>query len=70
MNVILYLLPLALALGGLGLAAFMWSLKSGQFDDLEGAAWRVVMQPDGANETIAPQDSSAALMARASSPVE
>lgn len=46
MNVILILLPLALALGGLGLVAFMWSLKSGQFDDLDGAAHRVLMDDD------------------------
>ncbi len=36
MNVLVYLIPLALALGGLGLAAFLWSLQSGQYDDLEG----------------------------------
>ncbi len=35
-------MPLALALGGLGLAAFLWSLKSGQYDDLDGAAWRAI----------------------------
>ncbi len=46
MNVIVYLLPLALALGFLGLAAFMWSLRSGQFDDLEGAGFRVLSDDD------------------------
>jgi cbb3-type cytochrome oxidase maturation protein len=46
MNVIIFLLPLALLLGALGLAGFLWALKSGQFDDLEGAAWRAVMEPD------------------------
>lgn len=42
MEVLLYLVPLAIALGGLGLAAFLWSLKDGQYDDLDGAAWRAI----------------------------
>ena len=46
MNVLVYLVPLALALGFLGLAAFLWALKSGQFDDLEGAAWRAISDDD------------------------
>lgn len=46
MNLLLFLIPLALFLGGLGLAGFFWSLKSGQYDDLEGAAERV-LQDDG-----------------------
>jgi cbb3-type cytochrome oxidase maturation protein len=36
------LVPLALGLGLAGLLAFLWSLKSGQYDDLEGAAWRAI----------------------------
>jgi cbb3-type cytochrome oxidase maturation protein len=42
MNMLIYLIPIALFLGGLGLFAFLWSLKSGQYDDLEGASWRVL----------------------------
>lgn len=42
MEVLLYLVPLAIALGGLGLAALLWSLKNGQYDDLDGAAWRAI----------------------------
>ncbi len=42
MNMLIYLIPIALLLGGLGLAAFLWSLKSGQYDDLDGAAWRIL----------------------------
>ncbi len=42
MEVLIYLVPLALILGLLGLVAFLWSLKSGQYDDLEGAAWRAI----------------------------
>ena len=46
MEVLVYLVPLALLLGLTGLAAFLWSLKSGQYDDLEGAAWRAIMDDD------------------------
>lgn len=46
MEVLVYLVPMALALGGLGLAGFLWSLKSGQFDDLDGAAWRAIADDD------------------------
>ena len=42
MDVLIYLIPIALFLGLLGLGAFLWSLKNGQFDDLEGAAERVL----------------------------
>ncbi len=42
MNLLLFLIPIALFLGALGLFAFLWSLKSGQYDDLEGAAWRIL----------------------------
>lgn len=37
-----WLIPCALVLGGLGLAAFLWALRSGQLDDLEGAGWRAL----------------------------
>ncbi|MGF1608476.1 MAG: cbb3-type cytochrome oxidase assembly protein CcoS [Kiloniellales bacterium] len=46
MSGILYLIPIALLLGGLGLAAFLWSLKSGQFDDLDGAAQRILFDDE------------------------
>ena len=42
MNLLLILIPLALSLGLLGLGAFLWSLKSGQYEDLDGAAERVL----------------------------
>lgn len=42
MNSLLLLIPIALALGLLGLIAFMWALRSGQFDDLDGAAGRIL----------------------------
>ncbi|MDQ0563552.1 cbb3-type cytochrome oxidase maturation protein [Rhizobium mesoamericanum] len=46
MNMLIYLIPIALFMGGIGLAAFLWSLKSGQYDDLQGAAWRVLDDED------------------------
>jgi cbb3-type cytochrome oxidase maturation protein len=46
MNGLLILIPVALFLGGLGLAAFLWALKSGQFEDLDGAALRVLIDDE------------------------
>lgn len=45
-----YLIPIALLLGGLGLAAFFWTLRSGQYDDLEGAANRILFEEGAAEE--------------------
>ncbi len=42
MEVLVFLVPLAILLGALGLAAFLWSLRNGQYDDLDGAAWRAI----------------------------
>ena len=42
MNALLILIPFALGLGVLGLVAFFWALKSGQFDDLDGASHRAL----------------------------
>ncbi len=46
MNVLIYLVPLALLLGLTGLAGFLWTLKSGQYDDLDGAALRILPDDD------------------------
>ena len=46
MSGLLFLIPAALALGLLGLIAFLWSLKSGQYDDLDGAANRILLDDD------------------------
>jgi cbb3-type cytochrome oxidase maturation protein len=46
MEVLIYLVPMALLLGLTGLAAFMWSLKNGQYDDVQGAAVRVLSDDD------------------------
>lgn len=55
MSGLLFLIPLALILGGLGLAAFLWALKDGQYDDLDGAANRILFDDD---EDINPQSES------------
>lgn len=47
MEVLVILVPLALGLGLIGLLGFLWSLKSGQYDDLEGAAWRAIGDDEG-----------------------
>lgn len=47
MNGLIVLIPVALALGLLGLGAFLWALRSGQFEDLDGAANRVLFDDDG-----------------------
>ncbi|MBU1174089.1 MAG: cbb3-type cytochrome oxidase assembly protein CcoS [Alphaproteobacteria bacterium] len=44
MSALVFLVPIALFLGGLGLAAFLWSLRSGQYEDLEGAARRILIE--------------------------
>ena len=47
MNSLVFLIPLALLLGGAALVAFLWSLGSGQYDDLDGAAERILLDEDG-----------------------
>lgn len=57
MSILLYLIPAALFLGLLGLLAFLWALKSGQFDDLDGAAHRILFDDeDTAPNLPPPQD--------------
>jgi cbb3-type cytochrome oxidase maturation protein len=46
MNILAFLMPLALALGLLGLAAFFWCMGRRQFEDLDGAGWRVLSNDD------------------------
>lgn len=49
MSGLVFLIPVALLLGLGGLAAFFWSLRSGQFDDLDGAAARILIEEDDAD---------------------
>ena len=46
MTVLLLLIPAALAIGGLGLAAFFWALRNGQFEDPDGNAARILIEED------------------------
>jgi cbb3-type cytochrome oxidase maturation protein len=46
MSVLIYLIPAALFLGALGLGAFLWAVKSGQFEDLDGAAHRILIDDE------------------------
>lgn len=46
MSVLVYLIPLALLLSLAGLVAFIWSIKAGQYDDLDGEARRVLFDDD------------------------
>lgn len=46
MTALVFLIPLALVMAGAGLAAFFWSLHTGQYDDLNGAAVRILIDDD------------------------
>jgi cbb3-type cytochrome oxidase maturation protein len=50
MTALIFLIPVALGLGALGLVAFLWSLKSGQYDDLDGAAVRILLDEEPASD--------------------
>ena len=41
-----HLIPVALFLGALGLSGFLWALRSGQYEDHDGAAERILIEPD------------------------
>ncbi len=46
MEILLYLIPTAIGMGLLGLLAFLWALRSGQFEDLDGAAERILFDDE------------------------
>ena len=46
MSVLVYLVPIALFLGLLGLGGFVWSMRNNQYEDLEGAAQRILIDED------------------------
>ena len=46
MSSIVILLPIALLLGLIGLGAFLWSLRAGQYDDVDGAAHRILLDDE------------------------
>ena len=51
MSALAFLIPTSLVLGLIGLGCFLWSLRSGQYDDLDGAAERILL--DDENECAA-----------------
>lgn len=56
MSILLLLIPISLVLGGLGLLAFWWALRSNQFSDLEGNAERILIDEDSpASEEDTPE---------------
>lgn len=57
MSSLVFLIPLALVLGGAALAAFLWSLRSGQYDDLKGAAERIFVDPSADRADAGPATS-------------
>ena len=46
MSGLVFLIPIALMMGALGLGGFLWAVRSGQFDDPDGAAARILISPD------------------------
>lgn len=47
MSSLVILVPIAILLGVVALAAFLWSLRSGQYEDLDGAAERIFLEENG-----------------------
>ncbi len=59
MNVLVILVPVSIFLSGLALAAFLWSLRANQYEDLEGDAERILLDPSGIgdhDEAAPPKD--------------
>ncbi len=54
MNGLLVLIPIALSLGLLGLGAFFWSVRGGQFDDMDGAALRILVDDEADKIKVRP----------------
>lgn len=55
MDVLIYLIPIALMLGIFGLGGFFWALRTGQFDDPEGAANRILLEDEAFPAALAPK---------------
>jgi cbb3-type cytochrome oxidase maturation protein len=46
MDAAIFLIPFSLGLGALALVAFLWTLKADQYEDIEGAANRILLNDD------------------------
>jgi cbb3-type cytochrome oxidase maturation protein len=55
MDALILLIPLSLLLGGAALAGFLWTMKSGQYEDLERAAHRILFDDDAPATAREPQ---------------
>lgn len=55
MTTLIYLIPVALFLSGLSLLAFLWALRSGQYEDMDGAAERIFIEDDDGSGQVAPR---------------
>jgi len=54
MTMLAFLIPAALFLGGLGLAGFLWALRSGQYEDLDGSAQRILIDDERPTAAVPP----------------
>lgn len=59
MEVLIILVPVSLLLSVCALLAFLWTLRSAQYDDLEGDAWRILLDEDKTNKTVKNDDKTA-----------
>ncbi|KWV95665.1 MULTISPECIES: cbb3-type cytochrome oxidase assembly protein CcoS [unclassified Erythrobacter] len=50
MSGLAFLIPIALGMGLLGLAGFFWAMRKGQFEDLDGAAQRILIDDEEEDE--------------------
>lgn len=57
MNVLVFLIPVALFLGGVGLVLFFWAMRDGQFEDLDGAANRILIDEEEDGQESTTEDS-------------
>lgn len=46
MTGLVFLIPIALGMGALGLAAFFWAMRTGQYDDMDGSANRILIDEE------------------------
>lgn len=58
MDILFYLLPIALFLGGIGLVAFVWALNAGQFDDPDGDGARILFDDPPLDDSRGGKDGS------------
>lgn len=60
MTSLLLLIPIAVGVSLVGLVGFLWALRSGQFEDLEGAAARILIEDEADDEDESEEEDEAA----------